>query len=222
MKTLITLASLALAALATTAQAAEIKAYPNKCNNEQAGCTTITIEGTIAPNDGGRFMALLLQHNTKKALIMLVSDGGNLEAALQMGRYIHANGYSTLVPYQSYCISACAIVWAAGKFKQGDSTAKIGFHAAYTVQAAGRRAYAVESGQGNAVVGPYYAMLGYNEEAIRFFTKASPNTATWLSSTIAEKLGIQVSILVPTEAEKEMRKPPAKAAKQQTPSAQIP
>jgi hypothetical protein len=43
----------------------------------------------------------------------------------------------------------------------------------------------------NALVGAYFAELGYSEDAIRFFTKAGPNSASWLTSDNAKRLGIE-------------------------------
>jgi hypothetical protein len=178
----------------SAAQAATINLIPNRCNNNQEGCTTVTIEGDIEATDGGRFMELMLKSNTKKALIMLHSDGGNLTASLQIGRYIKNNSYSTYVPSNAVCASGRAAIWLAGAFKQADATAKIGFHAAYTLKKVGRQVVATETGQGNAVVGAYYAELGYSEEAIRYFTKTGPTSVTWLSSEMAQRLNIQVKI----------------------------
>jgi len=190
------LAGMLLATLSTAAaNAATFTLYPNTCNKNEEGCTAIWVKGTIEPNDGGRFMELLLKDKPKKALVLLDSPGGNLTAALQIGRYIKANGFSTFVPSNSVCVSGCAMVWLAGNPKLVNETGKIRFHAAYTVEKIGKQAYAKESGAGNAVVGAYYAELGYSMEAIIFFTKAAPSSATWLTSETAASLGIKVKVI---------------------------
>src|SRR5205823_9267598 len=112
------------------------------CNHKEVGCTAVWIEGVIEPNDGGKFMELMLKDKPKKALILLRSEGGNLIASLQIGRYIKNNGFATYVPGNSVCASGCAMIWLAGKSKMVDENAKIGFHAAYTVEKVGKQTYA--------------------------------------------------------------------------------
>jgi len=190
MKTLPTIAA-TLLALSSAAHAATLKVHPNMCNGGETGCTTVEIIGDIEPYDGGRFMELMLKDKHDKAVVILRSPGGNLTASLQIGRYIRANNYTTYATDLEACVSGCAIIWLAGWEKVVDAGAKIGFHAAYTVQRQGRQVRAQESGQGNAVVGAYFAELGYGEEAIRFFTKAGPNSASWLTKEVAERLGVE-------------------------------
>jgi hypothetical protein len=197
MKTLLTIAAALVTLTSVTAQAATFTLSPNTCNNKEEGCTFVSIEGSIEPNDGGRFMELMLKAKPKKVLVGLHSDGGNLVASLQIGRFIRANNYATIVTSNSVCVSGCAMIWLAGSFKQVSETAKIGFHAAYTITKVGKQPYATESGQGNAVVGAYYSELGYSEDAIRFFTMAPPNSATWLSTEKADRLGIKVKVYAP-------------------------
>jgi hypothetical protein len=196
-------ALLAATALATvSAQAATITLLPNTCNHKEEGCTAVWIEGRIEANDGGKFMEILLKDKPKKALILLHSEGGNVMAALQMGRYIKANNYATYVPSKAVCVSSCAFVWLAGNLKQVGENGKIGFHAAYYTEKVGKQTYALESGVGNAVIGAYYAELGYSQDAIMFFTKSSPGSMSWLNSDTAERLGIRVKVITDKKEEK--------------------
>ena len=66
--------------------------------------------------------------------------------------------------------------------------AKIGFHAAYTVNE-GR---ASESGVGNALVGSYLTQIGLSETAVIYITKAAPTQLTLLTLQDAERIGIKV------------------------------
>jgi hypothetical protein len=191
MKTLLTTAATLLALSSVAAPAATIKLHPNTCNGEERGCTAVEIIGFIEASDGGKFMELMLKDNPAKAVIILRSPGGSVPAALQIGRFIKAKSYTTYATDTDVCASSCAIIWLAGWEKIVDAGAKIGFHAAYTVQQAGRKLYAAESGMANALVGAYFAELGYSEDAIRFFTKAGPTSASWLTSDNAKRLGIE-------------------------------
>jgi hypothetical protein len=196
-------ALLAVTALATaSAQAATIHLYPNTCNNKEEGCTAVWIQGTIEPNDGGKFMELMLKDSPKKAVIILNSTGGNLEASLQIGRYVKFQNYATYVPSGAVCGSGCAMIWLAGSLKQVGENGKIGFHAAYEIKKVGKQVYVKEDGMANAIVGAYYTELGYSVDAIKFFTAAAPSSALFLNNEWAAKLGINVKVITDKKEEK--------------------
>jgi hypothetical protein len=178
-----------------SAQAASFTIWHDTCNNKEKGCTLVAIMGPIEANDGGKFLELMWKNNVKKAFIGLNSEGGNVTAALQIGRYIRANDWATFVPSEMLCGSACAMIWLAGTYRQAHETSRIGFHAAHTIAKMGKQTYAIESGQANAIVGAYYQELGLSEDAIRFFTKAAPNSATWLTTEIAARLGVKLTMI---------------------------
>jgi hypothetical protein len=180
-----------LAALTVSAQAATFNVNPNTCNKKEEGCTVIHIVGRIEANDGGKFMEIILKDQPKKVLVSLNSEGGNLVASLQIGRFIKTYGYNTMVTTGSVCVSGCAMIWLAGNYKYASEEARIGFHAAYTIEQKGKQTYTRESGQGNAIVGAYYAELGFGEDAIRYFTAAAPTSASWLNQGVIKQLGLQ-------------------------------
>ena len=191
MKTVLVATALAATLLSSAANAATITLLPDTCSNKEPGCTAIVIEGQIYEADGGRFLELMLKNNPQKALVVLDSPGGSIDAALQIGRFIHANGWATFVPNKTYCVSACAMIWlAGGDLKHVSTTARIGFHAAYTLQ----KGRASESGMFNALVGAYYSELGYTANAIRFFTSAPPNGVSWMNGAIAKELGVEATV----------------------------
>ena len=57
----------------------------------------IMAEGTITPDTPGRFRQLLRQIGSEKLPVVLDSSGGDLDAALEIGRIIRANGLTTII-----------------------------------------------------------------------------------------------------------------------------
>ena len=148
----------------------------------------ITVTGDIAYGDDERFRALAVQH--RRAAVVLASDGGNLDAALAIGRAIHVAGWSTAVADGDACASACALIWLAGTPRFAGPNASIGFHAAYR-EDGGRPS---ESGVANAFVGRYLGVLNLPDRAVEFATTAGPEGMRWLdlSSPGAEGIAFQL------------------------------
>ncbi|MBZ9799804.1 hypothetical protein [Mesorhizobium sp. ES1-4] len=118
----------------------------------------ISAEGTIKPDTAGRFETFLRKLKGKRLPIVFQSGGGNVDAALWMGRMIRAAGLETAVgrtqlngcPMQvprcpekivkngwsegevhsggAYCFSACPWALAGGKVRTAAATASIAVH----------------------------------------------------------------------------------------------
>ncbi len=58
----------------------------------------------------------------------LESDGGNLDAGIEIGRAIWFREAATVVE-EGTCASACALAWLAGRPRYMAPKARIGFHA---------------------------------------------------------------------------------------------
>jgi len=69
----------------------------------------IVLTGTIEPGDDAAFAAAI-DGNVKT--VVLGSDGGRVSEAMTIGRLIRKRHLDTAVP--SSCVSACALIWAAG------------------------------------------------------------------------------------------------------------
>jgi len=89
----------------------------------------IMVQGDLATNDHQIFRQKAAAIN--KAIVSFQSDGGNLLAGLEIGKFIRLRNYATVVPEKSLCMSACAIAWLGGTQRYMGTTAHIGFHAAY-------------------------------------------------------------------------------------------
>lgn len=175
--------SLFLLIAAEAANAATILVtYPK--GNEIA---LVTIEGEIAFNDEKEFQQKV--STIPKTIVAFHSDGGNVFAGLQIGKLIRLRNFTTLVPDQMRCASACALAWLGGTSRFMGATAQIGFHAAYDKDTG------QETGAGNALVGAYLSQIGLPDIAVYYITQAAPTSMTWLNSADAQKVGIDVSVL---------------------------
>src|SRR4029077_12440781 len=130
----------------------------------------------------------------KQVIVTLVSYGGSINPALQIGDLIRKRGISTFVPGDRTCTSACALIWLAGVPRTVGDTPQIGFHAAYDPTT--RR----ETGAANAVVGAYLRDLGVGYKAIAFMTRKGPTSVEWLTPDLTKELGVAWAKLQPPRA----------------------
>jgi hypothetical protein len=129
----------------------------------------------------------------KQVIVTLMSHGGLIGPAMQIGELVLNRGMTTFVPGDHTCASACALIWVAGwpPLRTVGDTPQIGFHAAYDEDT--RR----ESGAGNAVVGAYLRDLGFGYKAIVFMTGKGPTSLEWLTPDLAKEKGVKWSKLQP-------------------------
>jgi len=153
------------------------------------GIDVIMISGEIKPGDDEKFKKLAL--NSKSALVVLESDGGALVPALEIGRAIQLRSFSTFVPDNAICASACALTWIAGTTRFVGPSGLVGFHASYR-DSNGRLE---EVGVANAMVGRYLTLMNLPESAVIFATATSPQDIIWLTTSNASRSGISYQIL---------------------------
>jgi len=149
----------------------------------------VMIQGTIVENDAEQFR--LKVNDISAAVVGFQSDGGNLISGLSIGETIRLRNFTTIVPENARCASACALAWLGGTQRFMGSGARIGFHAAYNVESG------QETGVGNALVGAYLTRIGLPISAVVYITKASPDSMTWLGISEARQHGIDVTLLDP-------------------------
>lgn len=171
--------------LSNAAMAATFNVQPQTGNNSPV----VIVIGDFEVGDEKKFIQSVLPLDN--AVVILTSNGGNLFAGIEIGKAIRLKRFSTLVPTDSVCASACAIAWLAGDKRYVDVKGQVGFHAAYT-QDGGKK---IPSGMANAVVGAYLSQLGYSQSAIIYATSAAPESIQWLSETDASKYGIEVEFI---------------------------
>ena len=176
------------AATVSVANAAEITA------EVVDGLNVIAISGDIELGDDKKFNRVALQYDD--GVVVLESNGGNLSAALEIGKSIHFKGFSTYVFDSSTCASSCALIWIAGLKRFVSKSSHIGFHASY-LEVDGRQE---QTGVGNAIIGRYLTLLNLPEKAVIFATSASPDSALWLDTTDQSQSGIDFVLLETSNA----------------------
>jgi len=148
----------ALAASGTGVFAAEVR-YLGE-NTE--GRPVVSILGDFERTDIEKFANVT--RGLEAAVVVFESDGGNLEAGLEIGTRLRLRGFSSVVANGKHCLSACALAWLGGETRYSGEGAVVSFHAAYIIE----DGIAQESGSGNALVGAYAANLGLQRDMILF------------------------------------------------------
>jgi hypothetical protein len=115
-------------AVAHTARAAELRVVDMPGGKGPA----ILLSGVIAPGDEAAFHELAASF--EKATLITTGPGGNVAEAITIGTEIRNRGWSTLVPENTRCASACSMIWLAGQTRLLAAGAQIGFHAISRVQ----------------------------------------------------------------------------------------
>lgn len=154
--------------------------------------TLIEVSGDLEKGDDNLFAART--SNVTRAVVTFRSDGGSLLAGIGIGELIRSKGFSTLVPANARCASACALAWLGGTRRYMSPDARLGVHAAYN------RTSGSETGVGNALLGAYVNKLGLSYLAVVYITQASPTSMTWLSAEDAKKNEIDVTLVEPASS----------------------
>lgn len=152
------------------------------------GVSMIFVVGKIDRADGNQFKERT--EGVGRAIVIMKSPGGHLEAAISIGAQIRIKQWATAVPKDMMCASACALAWLGGTRRYMAASSRIGFHAAYIIHGQQMR----ESGMANAIVGAYLNELGLPLDAIKFITSAAPDDIKWMTIREAILLGIPVSL----------------------------
>jgi|SRR6516162_7600246 hypothetical protein len=179
MKSLWLAAGLMLASVHAQADIADHR-YPDNSH-------TIRITGKLMPGDATVFRTIALEIPlVHRVEVLLTSPGGSLDAMLEIGQIIRQRGWTTIA--MDKCNSSCAYIWLAGYKREIYPGTVLGFHAVGTDCESGvcQRI----SGSGNALLGAYLNELGFDDKAIRLFTKAPPDDATWVSAATFAQYGI--------------------------------
>lgn len=139
------------------------------------------MSGHIYPDTEDRLRAAI--GNRKGGILRLHGTGGSVDAALAMGRMVRAAGIKTFVPKKWRCVSACAMVWAAGTERFVGNRAALGFHRPWYFDGT-----KYVDGETSDVVA-YYRDLGFNDRAIEKFLWPAAGLF-WITKSQAQKLGI--------------------------------
>lgn len=116
--------------------------------------------------------------------LVLSSMGGDVSTAMRIGSL--ANGYKirTYVAPNSYCLSACAMIWVTGYSRWVGRGGVLGFHHPWR-EVNGKL---VRASKWETRI--FYKKYNFSEEAIRRFM-APPETLFYLTEKSAAELGIK-------------------------------
>jgi hypothetical protein len=91
----------------------------------------LRLEGRIDPTASARIIEQMEPQAEYIKTIVINSPGGSVRDAIEIGRYIRGNGFTTQVERGGYCASSCPLVFAAGKKRVAEEGATIGVHQIY-------------------------------------------------------------------------------------------
>ena len=141
--------------------------------------TFLSLEGTIEQNDGARFASFATDD---RVAVLLKSEGGNIEAAMAIGRHIRAKGFVTAVRGGDRCVGACALVWLSGRLRGAVPTSRIGFANHHVASGA-------DAASSDAVM-RYLKDIGASFELMQFVMERERSDTSWLTPEIARDIGI--------------------------------
>jgi hypothetical protein len=93
--------------------------------------STVHITGTIWDRDAGRLQNLLEKTAKGPRQFSLGSDGGDMFAAMRIGRAVRKLGARTLIAARAKCHSACALIFIAGVERK--NLGELGLHRPYLI-----------------------------------------------------------------------------------------
>jgi hypothetical protein len=145
--------------------------------------TSIVITGTIEHGDGKR-LATYLSNRTQQGypteFVMLNSDGGFVLDAASMADVIVAHGAKTVVDRADMCVSACVLVFAAGRQRLYWPGAHIGVHSAFD-GTNGLNAPGEDDANASVAVAKLYQLMGVPAAVIAKMITTPGNDIAWLT-----------------------------------------
>jgi hypothetical protein len=162
-----------------TANAAD---YKVEWINPQHTIAELTITGEILRTDGIVWANAANEAVRARAVtVKLDSLGGDVVLAQHVGLFIHARGWDTLVPDNVSCVSACALIWLAGKTLWWENHSHIGFHRS-------RRPDGKSLPSGDKHVIDYLKLIGMSDAVIAYALSVPPTGMRWLTDKDAKTL----------------------------------
>ncbi|MFW9615594.1 ATP-dependent Clp protease proteolytic subunit [Aquabacterium sp.] len=148
----------------------------------------IHLKGSIDKDAAPRLARVLKLYEEQSISVHLDSPGGNLLAALEIGRLLRSVSASTHVDAKAMCYSACAFAYIGGSSRYMDRDARYGVHRASTMVDSFDT---MESGQiVAALVGAYIREMGVSPALLDLSVKASANDIYLLSRKQLEDLRV--------------------------------
>jgi hypothetical protein len=141
----------------------------------------IHLEGDIEPGDDLRFAGSTALR-PEGTVIVLKCEGGDLKAALGIGRLIKKRKFATRV--DESCASGCALIWLAGEPRSVDANARISFQNASSG--------GVGTPEVKEMQEDYLSDLGLRNEMVRFALSKARSEVKYLTKKDAKRLHLSV------------------------------
>lgn len=129
---------------------------PDRLTLTQEDGSVYRLEGGIDEGDAERVRKLLVQASPPPTELILQSPGGVVSEALELGRFIRAEGIATRMLAGEICYSACPYVLAAGVSRTIPDAASVGVHQHYfgesTLLPASFAVEDIQRGQGEVMI----------------------------------------------------------------------
>ena len=138
----------------------------------------IYVSGPIESGDEGRFLSLAL-NSKRDILVSLNSQGGDLKTALEIGQLIALRGYSTGVT-KTECVSACGLIWLAGRDRYLNNGERVGFHSPFRLNPVTQKREV--DAVGSSLVGAYVRKLDLPSSVVALVVEAPPDDVTWITN----------------------------------------
>lgn len=166
------------------AHAADIRAATVPGGSGQA----IVLSGVIVAGDEAVFHALA--ETTGKVTVVTTGPGGSVGAAIAIGSEIRRRGWSTLVPQDTRCASACSMIWLAGQTRLLAAGAQIGFHAMSQMRDGARK----EDHSEDFYLRQWLTDLGYAMDASATIVNTPADFVHWYDATELNANGIPTAL----------------------------
>ena len=118
-----------------------------------------------------------LAQQAPNAVVVTSGPGGRVAAAIEIGQELRHRGMQTMVPANTDCASACALIWLAGARRTLMPGGRIGFHAVSMLRQNGEL---TETHDIDYVLRHYLSWLGYSEDATATIVNTPSDFVRWL------------------------------------------
>lgn len=182
------LVALLLWAFALESKSAEFEIVEDR--NGEYVYDVIYMSGEIKPGDEKTFYKIV-SSSDRDILVSLDSTGGHLKTALEIGQLIFLRKMDTAIT-NIECVSACALIWLAGKTRYLHNGERLGFHSAYLIEknTGDRRVDAV----GNALIGAYIRQLELPSSVVALAVESPPDRITWVTTRNVANYGLVYTV----------------------------
>ncbi len=161
----------------------------------------IVLVGQIVRGDDKRFAEVLKQAETQSKewetdrTLLLDSEGGDIAAAMSIGRMVRRAKLVTAVHKGSVCASACVVILAGGVWRYARDDTRLGLHRPYfsNPQAATSKGYDTFQQAYDSVLEAhraYFAEMGIGNGLLQRMLQIPSNQVQWISISEASTLNL--------------------------------